>query len=270
MSVAFTEIAGLVRRRAGIVLTEDKTYMLETRLAPLLQRQGLPSLQALATRLRQQPDEQLERSIVESLTTHESSFFRDGKPFEHLAKLLPRLASSRPGGQPLRIWSAACSTGQEPYSIAMLVAEARAMLGTRAVDILATDISHDVLTRAKEGVFTQFEVQRGLPVRHLVRFFKQDGQRWRIAPELRAMVRFEVCNLLGAAPPVGRFDAIFCRNVLIYFDAPTKTRVLDMLARQLLPDGVIYLGGAETVLGLSERFAPIPGERGAYALTPLA
>jgi chemotaxis protein methyltransferase CheR len=264
---AFAEIAGLVRRRAGIVLTEDKGYMLETRLAPLLERRGLGSLQALAQRLRARGDEALERSVVESLTTHESSFFRDGRPFEHLARLLPRLAAARPPGQPIRIWSAACSTGQEAYSVAMLAEESRPALGSRRVEILGTDVSAEIVARARDGLYTQFEVQRGLPVRLLVRHFVQEGTRWRISDALRAAVRFEEGNLLGTPPP-GRFDVIFCRNVLIYFDAPTKTRVLDTLARLLVPDGVLYLGGAETVLGLTTRFAALPGERGVYGLVP--
>jgi len=266
-SDGFADIAGVVRRRSGIVLTEDKAYLLETRLAPVLPKFGLASLGALGQRLRLRPDEALERAIVEALTTHESSFFRDGKPFEHLAKILPRrLASARPGA-PLRIWSAACSTGQEPYSIAMLVGDAIGGKVDSRVEILATDISGDVLQRAREGVFSQFEVQRGLPIRALLKHFKQEGTRWRVSPDLAAMVRFEERNLLSDLGGLGRFDAIFCRNVLIYFDAPTKTRVLETLARRLAPDGVLYLGGAETVLGLTDRLSPIAGERGAYGLS---
>lgn len=265
----FAEIAALVHRRAGIVLTEDKGYMLETRLGPVLRRLGVASLDALAGRLRRSPPEEaLERAVVEALTTHESSFFRDGKPFEFLARLLPRLAARRPPGQALRIWSAACSTGQEAYSIAMVATDAAPTLRGRAVEILGTDISHEVVERAREGTFTQFEVQRGLPVRQLIRFFGQlpDG-RWRVGPDLRAMVRFDYGNLLAETRGLGRFDIIFCRNVLIYFDAATKTRVLERLATQLAPDGVLLLGGAETVLGLTDRLAPVPGERGAYALS---
>jgi chemotaxis protein methyltransferase CheR len=259
---AFGEIAGLVRRRAGIVLTPDKTYLLETRLGPVLSRFGLPSLAALGSKLRALPGEVLERAVVEALTTHESSFFRDGRPFDHLAAALPRLAAGRPAATPIRIWSAACSTGQEPYSIAMLAADA---LPGRRVEIVATDISREILDRAKEGLFTQFEVQRGLPIRMLVKHFRQEGTAWRIAPELRATIRFEERNLLGELATLGRFDAIFCRNVLIYFDAPTKTRVLEALARQLTADGLLYLGGAETVIGLTDRVVPIQGERGVYA-----
>jgi chemotaxis protein methyltransferase CheR len=259
---AFAEISGLVRRRAGIVLTPDKNYLLETRLGPVLQRFGLPTLAALGAKLKSQPGETMERAVVEALTTHESSFFRDGKPFEHLTKLLPKLAASRPATQPLRIWSAACSTGQEPYSIAMLAADT---LPGRRIEILATDISREVLERAKEGCFTQFEVQRGLPIRSLMKHFKQDGPRWQISKELRGMIRFEERNLLGELGSLGKFDVIFCRNVLIYFDAPTKTRVLEALGKQLAPDGVLYLGGAETVIGLTERLMPLHGERGVYS-----
>ena len=263
----FADIAGAVRRRSGIVLTDDKAYLLETRLGPVLARFAIPSLSALGQRLRQRPDETLERAIVEALTTHESSFFRDGKPFEHLAKILPPLLAARSPGQPLRIWSAACSTGQEPYSIAMLVSDALAGRSDGRVEILATDISAEILARARQGVFTQFEVQRGLPIRSLVKHFKQEGTKWRVAPDLATMVRFEERNLLADLSALGRFDAIFCRNVLIYFDAPTKTRVLETLARRLTPSGVLYLGGAETVLGLTDRLVPVAGERGVYSLS---
>jgi chemotaxis protein methyltransferase CheR len=263
----FADIVGVVRRRSGIVLTADKAYLLETRLGPVLTRFGLPSLAALGAQLRQRPDEAVERAVVEALTTHESSFFRDGKPFEHFARLLPGLKAARRPGQPLRIWSAACSTGQEPYSIAMLVIDALAGGPDCPVEILATDISAEILQRAKRGIYTQFEVQRGLPIRSLVKHFQQEGNKWRVSPSLSGMVRFEERNLLSDLTAIGKFDAIFCRNVLIYFDAPTKGRVLDSLARRLNPEGVVYLGGAETVLGLTNRLSPIAGERGAYAVS---
>ena len=260
----FAFLAGLVKARAGIVLTADKGYMLETRLGPLLRREALPGLDALALRLRGGRAEALAAEVVEALTTNESSFFRDGKPFEHLRRLMPRLAAARPPGQALRVWSAACSSGQEAYSIAMTAMELGPALGGRRVDILGTDISREMLDRAQEGVFTQFEVQRGLPVQMLVKYFRQEGSRWRIAPELRAMVRWQPFNLLDDPRGLGRFDVIFCRNVLIYFDAPTKSRVLGRLAGILAADGALYLGGAETVLGLTDRLVPTPGERGVY------
>ncbi len=259
---SFAFIAGLVKSRSGLVLTPDKGYMLETRLGPLLKRDGLASLDALATRLRDPRSAPLAEAVTEALTTNESSFFRDGKPFDHLRKVLPALARARPAGAALRIWSAACSTGQEAYSIAMLLQEIS--LDGRRAEIIGTDIAESVVARAREGFFTQFEVQRGLPARLLVKHFRQEDGRWRASPELRGMARFERGNLLGDLRGFGRFDVIFCRNVLIYFDAPTKSRVLNALAAQLQPDGVLYLGGAETVLGLTERLVPVAGERGAY------
>jgi chemotaxis protein methyltransferase CheR len=266
MQPGFAEVAALVRRRAGIVLTEDKSYLLETRLGPVLTRFGFASLGALGEKLRALPGEALERAVVEALTTHESSFFRDGRPFEHLRGLLPRLAAGKAAAERVRIWSAACSSGQEAYSVAMLATEVLGPAAAQRIDILATDISGEVLARAKEAAFSQFEVQRGLPIRALMTHFTQDGARWRLKPALRALVRFEERNLLAECAALGRFDVIFCRNVLIYFDAPTKTRVLEMLARQLTPDGVLYLGAAETVIGLTDRLAPVPGERGVYGL----
>lgn len=261
---SFNFLATLVKTRSGIVLTADKGYMLETRLGTMLRREGITSLDALALRLRAPRSEALAAEMVEALTTNESSFFRDGKPFEHLKKLLPKLAAARPPGQAIRIWSAACSSGQEAYSIAITAVELGAALAGRRVEIVGTDLSQEMLQRAREGVFTQFEVQRGLPVQMLVKHFRQEGSRWQVAPELRAMVRWQAFNLLDDARGLGRFDVIFCRNVLIYFDAPTKSRVLAALAAQVAADGVVYLGGAETVLGLTDRLVPTPGERGVY------
>jgi chemotaxis protein methyltransferase CheR len=261
---SFAFLSGLLKQRSGIVLTADKGYMLETRLGPMLRREGLAGLDALALRLRAPRAEALTAELVEALTTNESSFFRDGKPFEHLRKLLPKLAAARPPGHIIRIWSAACSSGQEAYSIAMTAAELGAAMGGRRVEILGTDLSREMLDRAQDAVFTQFEVQRGLPVQMLVKHFTQDGARWRIRPELRAMARFQPFNLLDDPRGLGRFDIIFCRNVLIYFDAPTKSRVLGAIAGLLPPDGVVYLGGAETVLGLTDRLVPTAGERGVY------
>jgi len=262
----FTTIAQLVKARSGLVLTADKGYMLETRLATLVQEHKLGDLNNLAKRLRAPGAESIAAAVTEALTTNESSFFRDGKPFDHLRAVLPTLAAQRPAGATLRIWSAACSTGQEAYSIALLLDEVAGQLGGRKVEIVGTDLSREVVIRAREGVFTQFEVQRGLPVRLLVKHFKQEGGKWRIAQALREKVRFETWNLLGDLRQLGRFDVIFCRNVLIYFDAPTKTRVLEAMCAQLAADGPLYLGGAETVLGLTDKLVPVPGQRGAYAL----
>jgi chemotaxis protein methyltransferase CheR len=262
----FDHVARLVKAASGLVLTPDKLYMLETRLGPLLKRDRIASLDALAGLLRGAPNGPLAGAVVEALTTNETSFFRDGNPFEHLKTLLPRLAAARPAGATLRVWSAACSTGQEAYSVAMTAQDLAPALSGRRVEIVGTDIAQEVLARARDGVFTQFEVQRGLPVQRLVKSFKQENGRWRIAPELRAMTRFEKWNLLEDLRGLGRFDVIFCRNVLIYFDPATKARVLGALAQRLAPDGALFLGGAETVLGLTESLVPVPGQRGVYEL----
>jgi chemotaxis protein methyltransferase CheR len=203
------------------------------------------------------------------MTTNESFFFRDDKPFAHVrAHALPRLHAARPTGAKLRIWSAAASSGQEAYSLAMLLAEQRAMLTGREVEILGTDLSREQLARARAALYTQFEVQRGLPMQYLVKYFTKDGLNWRVAAPIRAMASFREWNLLADPRPLGRFDIVFCRNVLIYFDQKTKRRVLDGIARQMAPDGLLYLGGAETVIGLDTPFAPVAGERGVYELAP--
>jgi chemotaxis protein methyltransferase CheR len=267
----FETLANLLRTASGLAIGTDKMYLLETRLAPLLRENGLADLEALAARVRAGGAQVLAKAVVEAMTTNESSFFRDDKPFTHVrAQALPRLHAQRPAGAKLRIWSAAASTGQEAYSLAMILAEQRAVLAGRPVEIVGTDLAREPLARAREGVYTQFEVQRGLPMQMLVKYFKKDNGNWRIADALREMVSFREWNLLGDLRPLGQFDLVFCRNVLIYFDPPTKTRALEAIAKQMAPDGLLYLGGAETVLGVSERFAPVPGDRGVYALAGVA
>ena len=263
----FQFLAGIMQQRSGGVLTADQDYMLVTRLAPLLKREALPSLDALAMRLRGPGAERLAQEMTELLTTNESHFFRDGKPFEHLASILPGLHRARPAGAPIRIWSAACSTGQEAYSIAILLAEAQEAdlsMQTRRFEIIGTDLTAAVLDRAREAVFTQFEVQRGLQIRQLMKHFIQTETRWRAKDHLRAFTRFQQANLLQDQRALGRFDVIFCRNVLIYFDLPTKSRVLGGIAGQLAPDGALYLGAAETALGVTDRLEPLLGQRAVY------
>jgi chemotaxis protein methyltransferase CheR len=264
---SFETLAVLLRNGSGLVVGPDKLYLLETRLAPLLRAHRLTDLDALATKVRGGAPA-LEREIIEAMTTNESSFFRDEKPFAHVrGQALPRLHSTRPPSAKLRIWSAAASTGQEAYSLAMILAESRAMLGNREVEIVGTDIAREPLARACEGLYTQFEVQRGLPVTMLVKYFKKDGGNWRISEQIRAMANFREWNLLGDLRPLGHFDLVFCRNVLIYFDPPTKARALEAIAKQMAPDGLLFLGGAETVLGVTERFVPLAGDRGVYVLS---
>ena len=266
--IAFDTLATLLKTQSGLMIGTDKLYLLETRLGSLLKREKLPDLNGLAERLRRPGSDALARDVVEAMTTNESFFFRDDKPFTHFRNLaLPRLAAARPPGSTLRVWSAASSSGQEAYSLAMIVAESAAVLGGRKVEIVGTDIAREQLARAREGVYTQFEVQRGLPVQMLMRYFRKQDAHWRIAETIRAMALFREFNLLSDLRLLGRFDIVFCRNVLIYFDQPTKTRVLEAIASLMPPDGLLYLGGAETVLGITSRFAPMPAERGVYGVT---
>lgn len=263
-------IANLIRSRSGLVLGPDKLYLVETRLASLLRREGLKDLAALAERLRMTAQHsrgiELVREIVEALTTNETLFFRDTRPFTHLKQqALPRFQQARPSGRPVRMWSAASSTGQEAYSLAMVVAENRAVLNGRPVEIIGTDLAREPVQRAREGLYTQFEVQRGLPVQMLIKYFRKEEGGWRIKEDLRSSVQFRELNLLSDLTSLGTFDIVFCRNVLIYFDMPTKARVLNAIARQMTPDGLLYLGGAETILGLTTDFLPVATERGVYA-----
>lgn len=266
-NATFQFIAGIVKQRSGGVLGPDQAYMLDTRLAPLLKRENLASLDSLALKLRAPGSDKLAQEVAELLTTNESHFFRDGKPFDHLKELLPVLHKARAPGLPIRIWSAACSTGQEAYSIAILIAEAQDTdpgMKTRRFEIIGTDLTRAVLDRAKDGIFTQFEVQRGLPVRMLMKHFKQIEGRWQASERLRSFTRFEQANLLQDVARFGKFDVVFCRNVLIYFDLPTKSRVLNAIAAQLAPDGALYLGAAETALGITDRVEPLLGQRAVY------
>ena len=262
---SFEIIAALLKRQSGLVIGRDKLYLLETRLSALLKREKLNDLNALADLLRSPANDHLAREVVEAMTTNESFFFRDDKPFAHFrSHVLPKLMATRTASAPVRVWSAAASSGQEAYSLAMIVNESRPTLGSRRVEILGTDIAREQLARARSGIYSQFEVQRGLPVQMLLKYFKKIEQQWQISEQLRVMAEFREWNLLADPTPLGQFDVIFCRNVLIYFDQPTKSRVLDVLARQLAPDGFLYLGGAETVLGLTEKLVPMEKERGVY------
>ena len=261
----FDLVSTLVKDRSGLVLTKEKVYLLESRLMPLARRRKLDTIDALVSAIRTRKEEALIKEVVDAMTTNESLFFRDIKPFDHLKKTaLPRLMEARKGQRSIRIWSAACSSGQEPYSIAMLLKEETASFGSFRFEITATDISSEILARAKNGIYSQFEVQRGLPIQLLLKYFTQDGDKWQIKPEMRSMVQYREFNLMQHPRSLGRFDVVFCRNVLIYFDQPTKAKVLAGIAEQMHPDGVLYLGGAETVLGVSDRFEPVPGERGVY------
>lgn len=263
----FDMFCTLLRQRSGLVLTKDKAYLLESRLMPVARKWNLKGLDELAAAVRTRRDEELLRDMTEAMTTNESSFFRDQKPFDQFKSVvLPTMLQARAAKRQVRIWSAACSSGQEPYSLAMLLNEEGTKLAGWRFEIVATDLSGEMITKARNGIYTQFEVQRGLPITHLVKYFKQVGDKWQLNQDLRDRVQYREFNLLNDLSPLGQFDVIFCRNVLIYFDQPTKAKVLEAMSRILAPDGVLYLGGAETVLGITERFKPMEGQRGLYTL----
>jgi chemotaxis protein methyltransferase CheR len=263
----FEFICQILRDRSGLVLTNDKAYLLESRLLPVARKWKLAGFDELVKAIRTRPDEAMIRDVVEAMTTNESFFFRDIKPFDQFKQLiLPALLKNRAASKTIRIWSAACSSGQEAYSLAMILAEAAPQLNGWKIDIVGTDISTEILTRARDGMYSQFEVQRGLPITLLVKYFQQVGDRWQINLKIRNAVQYREFNLLGDPASLGRFDVVFCRNVLIYFDQPTKAKVLNGIAKQMPEDGFLILGGAETVLGLTDRFQLVPGQRGVYCI----
>ncbi len=263
----FEFIATLLKQRSGLIVSKDKVYLLESRLVPVARKHGHGTLDALIAKLRSGAPEALVKEVVEAMTTNESFFFRDGKPFDLFrTETLPYMLKARAAKKSFRIWSAACSTGQEAYSLAMILREEAAKLAGWKVEIVGTDLSTEVLDRARAGLYTQFEVQRGLPVQLLIKNFTQKNEMWELDPAVRAMVQYRPLNLLGDLSSLGTFDVVFCRNVLIYFDQPTKTSVLERISKTMPADGVLFLGGAETVLGISDRFKPMPGQRGVYAM----
>jgi len=257
----------LLRERSGLDLSADKQYLVESRLIPLARRAGLPGIAELVAKVKSGSDG-LTSEVVEAMTTNETFFFRDKIPFDHLREtILPALLQARASRRSLRIWSAACSTGQEPYSIAMCVREFAALAGWR-IEIVATDLSQGVLDKARAGIFSQFEVQRGLPIQMLVKYFTQVGELWQLNANIRGMVQHRQLNLLQDFSHLGSFDVVFCRNVLIYFDQDTKAAIFERVAKVLEPDGVLVLGAAESVVGISDAFKPYPDRRGLYRPNP--
>ncbi|HEU0084696.1 MAG TPA: protein-glutamate O-methyltransferase CheR [Bradyrhizobium sp.] len=254
----------LLRERSGLDLSADKQYLVESRLVPLARRAGLAGIGELVQKMKA-GSEPLTVDVIEAMTTNETFFFRDKIPFDHLRQaVIPELIQARATKRSLRIWCAASSTGQEPYSIAMLLKEFSAELSGWRVEIVATDLSLGVLEKARAAIFSQFEVQRGLPIQLLVKHFRQVGELWQLNADIRAMVQHRQFNLLQDFSHLGSFDVIFCRNVLIYFDQETKLGVFNRLARSLEPDGVLALGAAESIVGITEAFKPWPERRGLY------
>lgn len=243
----------LVHDHSAIALDASKNYLVESRLSPLALQMGLPSPSALVSELRGQPFGDLHARVVEAMTTNETSFFRDVHPFEALRKdVLPPLVAARSARKALTIWSAACASGQEPYTIAILLREHFPQLRDWNLRILASDLSQQMLDRAASGVYTQHEVNRGLPAALLVKYFQKTGLQWQVKPEIRQCVRFERINLIEPWPPLPTIDVLFLRNVLIYFAADTKRQILGKVRRTLALDGALFLGGAETTLGIDD------------------
>lgn len=261
----FAYLAAFLKKESGLVVSENKGYLIESRLLPIARELGLDSVAALVGKMRAGAPKSLLDDVTEAMTTNESFFFRDSTPFTTFEDtILPEILKSRSSQKRLRIWCAAASTGQEPYSLAMILKEWAPKMSGWTFDIVGTDLSADVLRRAKLGKYTQFEVQRGLPIQLLVKYFKQEGNDWEIAPEIRSMVQYKKLNLLDDFSSLGKFDVIFCRNVLIYFDQETKGQILDRMARLLPSDGYLFLGAAETVIGITDTFKPMVGKRGLY------
>jgi chemotaxis protein methyltransferase CheR len=255
----------LLKERSGLDLSADKQYLVESRLVPLARKASLGGISELVQRIQCGGAEALTTEVVEAMTTNETFFFRDKIPFDHLRDtILPMMQQSRANRRSLRIWSAACSTGQEPYSIAMLLKEKAAALSGWRIEIVATDLSQEVLEKSKAGIYSQFEVQRGLPIQLLVKYFAQIGELWQLNSEIRAMVQHKQLNLLQDFTHLGKFDVIFCRNVLIYFDQETKINIFDRMAKMIEPDGMLMLGAAESVVGITDAFRPYPDKRGLY------
>ncbi len=248
-------VRNLVLEQSAIVLESSKAYLVESRLTPLARKSGCGSLSEFVARLRTTPDKELRREVVEAMTTNETSFFRDRHPFDALRDLVvPELMKLRAGERRLSIWSAAASTGQEAYSIALLLREEIPELASWNVRILGTDLNEEVLAKARAGRYGQVEMNRGLPAPLLLKYFTRDGLNWIISGDLRRMVEFQQMNLATAWPALPRMDVVFLRNVLIYFNTETKKRILANVRSVLRPGGRLFLGGAETTINLDDAY----------------
>jgi chemotaxis protein methyltransferase CheR len=254
----------LLRDQSGLDLSDDKQYLIESRLLPLSRKSGLAGISELVQKMKG-GSASITTQVVEAMTTNETFFFRDKVPFDHFrVSIMPEILQARASRKSVRIWCAAGSTGQEPYSLAMCLKEMGSAITGWRVEILATDLSQEVIEKSRAGLYSQFEVQRGLPIQMLVKYFRQVGEFWQVNPDIRAMVQHRQLNLLHDFSQLGVFDVIFCRNVLIYFDQDTKINIFNRLAKASEPDGFLALGAAETVVGLTDVFKPHPEWRGLY------
>ena len=272
MAHEFGIVRRILKEHSGLNLGEDKQDLLEGKLRPLLREFGLPSLSHLVLAIMRPDAHRLRSSVAQAVTVQESYFFRDKVPFSYfLDTMLPKLMAKREDSRRIRIWCAAAATGQEAYSLAMELAERNGKFAGWAIEIVATDFVEDALGKARKGLYSQFEVQRGLPVSLLVAYFNKVGTAWEISPAIRDRVEFRSHNLLDGCQDLGMFDVIFCRNVLIYVDDATKRAILTRLASQLAPDGYLVLGAAETTTALSDEFMAVPERHhGLFRFTPQA
>ena len=258
----FEFIRSFVQKRSAIVLDDEKQYLVESRLQPLARREGFSNVAELVMQMQASPVNGLHQKVVEAMTTNETSFFRDIHPFDALRRVvLPELIAARSATRQLRIWCAACSTGQEPYSLAMLLRENFPQLQSWNVSILATDLSTQVLEKARDGSFNQIEINRGLPAPYLLKYFQRQGMNWQLKEDLRKMIDFRSMNLIEPWPLMPPADVVLLRNVLIYFDVNTKKDILAKVRRLLRPDGYLFLGGAESTFNLDDAFKRVELER---------
>ena len=265
MSQAFDALCEYLRRNSGLVMEQSKKYLVESRVMPIVRREKLASLDELVALLQRGQSPKLAKDVIEAMTINETYFFRDKSPFDQFRSImLPALLNARQNDKRLRIWSAAASTGQEAYSLAMILEEFTARMQGWKIEIVGTDLSEQVLDKARKGVYTQFEVQRGLPAPMLLRHFNQIGESWQISDHIRSKVTFRQLNLLQDFTSLGRFDIIFCRNVLIYFDAARKTDILSRMTRVMAPDGYVILGASESLIGLKTDLVANTEHRGIF------
>ena len=261
----FAYLRDLLRRRTGVVIDTAKEYLVVARLMPIVRQRKIPSLDTLIDRMRKGSDASLERDVLSAMMTHETSFFRDKSPFETIRQLLPELIARRGAQQQLTIWSAACSTGQEPYSLAILLNEHfRDLLATWRVRIIATDFSEAVLTQAREGIFSDLQTARGLPPALLAKYFRPLQGKWSISQDCRRLVEYRSLNLNTAWPMMPPCDIVLVRNVMIYFDLPTRTALVEKFRKVLRPDGALFLGGAETLIGMDTNYERLSGAGCSY------
>jgi chemotaxis protein methyltransferase CheR len=263
--VQFAFLRDLLRRRTGVVIDDSKQYLVVARLLPIVRQRAIPSLDTLVDRIRKTGDKALEKDVLNAMMTHETSFFRDKSPYETLRQLVTEMIPKRSAHRQLVIWSAACSTGQEPYSMAMLLNEHFPdLVATWRIRIIATDISEPVLARAREGVFSELETNRGLTAELLKKYFRPLQGKWSIVQECRRLVEFRCLNLNGPWPALPPCDVIFLRNVMLYFDVPTRAALVTKMRRVLKPDGALFLGGAETMIGIDTGYDRLAGAGCSY------